>query len=116
MDIIRHESNTRYSEVVEIGNYLFLSGQANWEHLDIRSQTKAVFEQVGKLLEKYGSDLAHVLNVQLFLAREEDFVGMNEIYDTLFAADAKPARACVITGMVHPDILLEVTVIASKHT
>jgi len=114
MDIKRIGAGAHYSEVTEYGGILYLSGQVNMDSDEIRGQSKAIFAQIDALLEANGSDREHILFVTLYLSDAEDFAGMNAEWDAWLPENNRPARACIITGMALPGILLEVVVTAAK--
>lgn len=54
------------------------------------------------VLEAAGSDLAHVLKVNVFITTMDDFAPMNEAYDEFFTQDPKPVR---FFGIIPPPTL-----------
>jgi enamine deaminase RidA (YjgF/YER057c/UK114 family) len=43
-----------------------------------------------------------------------DFAVMNDVWDKWFADTQPPARACGESVLAHPDLLVEITVIAAE--
>lgn len=114
MAIKRIGVGPHYSEVIENNGILYLSGQVNMDTDDIRSQSKAIFSEIDKLLRENSSDKEHILFVTLYLSDASNFDGMNAEWDAWLPEGKRPARACIVTGMAVPGILLEVVVTAAK--
>lgn len=114
MDLKRIGNGPHYSEAIEHNGILYLSGQVNTESDDIRTQSKAIFAEIDRLLAENGSDKEHILFATLYLSDAVNFEGMNAEWDIWLPADSRPARACIITGMAAPEILLEVVITAAK--
>ena len=81
-------------------------------HLDIRAQTRAVIENIRDILSGAGATLQDVVEVSTFLVDMEDFAGYNEVYSEFFGYDG-PARTTVaVAELPHPQLLIEIKVIA----
>ncbi len=106
MDLKRIGNGAHYSEVIDYNGILYLSGQVNVNTHEIRSQSKAIFAEIDRLLAENV--------VTLYLSDAANFEGMNAEWDAWFPEDKRPARACIVTGMADPGILLEVVVTAAK--
>ena len=78
----RFHVGDRLSEMAIFNGTVYLAGQvANNATQDIRGQTAQVLAMVDKLLAEAGTDRAHILMCQIFLADMADFAGMNDIWD-----------------------------------
>jgi len=107
----------RYSPVVRRGPLVAVSGQVPFlpGRLDgpapgIREQTRTVFGCLLELLGAAGATVSDVLTVRLYLAREEDFAAVNEIFDEVFG-DVRPARTTVWVHLPG-ELLVEADVLA----
>ncbi len=107
-----------YSQVVQAGDFLFVSGQgpinpANnaFSFGDVRHETKLVLENIKKVLEGCGASMADIVKCSVFLAEASDFAAMNEIYASFFAGSA-PARTTVQSTLVEPGMKVEIDCIA----
>ncbi len=106
-----------YSSAIRAGEYIFLSGQIGSvddrgnEVKGIEAQTKQCLENMKHVLEVAGSSLGDVVKVAVFLANVNDFAKMNEVYRSYFPKD-RPVRSTIITGLVRPDMLIEMECIA----
>ena len=82
--------------------------------LDIRAQTRAVFENVTAILAAVGATLADVVEITAFLVDMGDFGGYNEVYAEFFGPDG-PARTTVaVHQLPHPHMRIEIKAIAYK--
>ena len=106
------------SSAVRWGDLLFLSGRAPIDTRtmevvsdDFETQARDVLRQVEESLDEAGSGLEHVLRVQCFLLRAEDFATWNRIWAETFPAP-RPVRTTIVTGFTVPGMLVEVEVTA----
>jgi 2-aminomuconate deaminase len=77
--------------------------------LDIRIQTRTVFDNMAKVLAAEGGTLADLVEVTCFLVNMNDFGGYNEVYGEVFDRDTGPARTTVaVHQLPHPHLLIEV--------
>jgi 2-aminomuconate deaminase len=80
--------------------------------VDIRSQTRAVIENIAKILGEVGGRLSDVVEVSSFLVNMNDFGGYNDVYAEFFGSDG-PARTTVaVHQLPHPHLLIEIKAIA----
>ena len=106
------------SSAVRWGDLLFLSGRApiDTSTLEVVSddfdvQARDVVRQIGDSLAEAGSGFEHVLRVQCYLLRAEDFPAWNRIWAETFPAP-RPVRTTITTGFTVPGMLVEVEVTA----
>ncbi len=106
------------SQAVQFQNLLFLSGQGpldpetNQFSADVEEQTHAVMRNVINVLEAAGSSLDHVLKMNCYLRRIEDFPKFNKIYNSYFREDNKPARTTVEASPPREGVDVEIEAIA----
>lgn len=93
-----------FSEAVRVGNTLYLSGQIGLDPATgklaeggIQPETKQTLTNIRTVLEKYGSDMDHVVKCTVMLADIAEWPAMNEIYKTFFPNN-KPARSAFAGG------------------
>jgi 2-iminobutanoate/2-iminopropanoate deaminase len=107
-----------FSPGVKAGDYIFISGQVG--HIDpktgdeiegIEAQTRQCIENMREVLRSAGSDLSDVIKMTVFLRAAEDFLKMNEVYQSYFTGEL-PARSTVVTGLVIPAMLIEMECVA----
>lgn len=107
-----------FSPAIKAGDYIFVSGQVGYqdpktgeEVKGIEAQTRQCLENLKQVLVAAVSALSDVVKVTVFLRNADDFVKMNEVYQSLFAEE-RPARSTVVTGLIRPNMLIEVECIA----
>ena len=107
-----------YSQAIRVGELVFVSGQlplrpgsAEIVGTTIQEQTEQVMANIRAILESAGSGLDRLVKTTVFLARLEDFAGMNEVYRR-HMGDVPPARSTVEVGKLPAGALLEIDPIA----
>src|SRR3989338_620075 len=76
-----------YSQAIRVGELVFVSGQlavkpgtSEIAGGTIQEQTEQIFANLKAILEAAGRGLDRLVKTTVFLARLEDFPGMNEVY------------------------------------
>jgi len=110
-----------YSPSVAWGTLVFISGQGPLDPQtgkriegDIYAQTAKVLANIDALLTESGSARDRVLKVNVFLARIEDFAGMNAAYQEFFGKPPYPARTTIQAGALPGGIGVEIDAIAYR--
>ena len=117
--VLPHMVDRPFSSAVRAGDFVFVSGSGG--HVDaqgnpvkgIEAQTRQCLENQKRELELAGASLSDVVKVQVFLTKAEDWPKMNEVYKEFFPVD-RPARSAVVTGLIRPEMLVEIECIAYK--
>ena len=109
-----------FSQVVEAGGLVFLAGQvgsAPGSHGavsgGIEPETRAMLDNVGRLLHAAGLDYGDVVKCTVYLVDFDDFPAMNVVYREYFPTDA-PTRATVGVTALAADFRIEIEVIATR--
>jgi 2-iminobutanoate/2-iminopropanoate deaminase len=113
-------SDLPFSQVVEAGGLVFLAGQvgsAPGSHGavpgGIEPETRAMLDNVGRLLRAVGLDYGDVVKCTVYLAEFADFAAMNTVYREYFPTEP-PTRATVgVTGLA-ADFRIEIEVTATR--
>ena len=109
---------SRNAQAVKVGNVIYTAGVAfNWDTGEvvgktIQEQTKQAMENIKTTLEACGSSMGNIDRCTVFVTSMDHVSGMNEVYYSYFPPDSTPARACIIAGLAHPDLMLEIEVTA----
>lgn len=120
--IFVEEEDQPYSDIVVVnGNLLFLSGLVS-EDLSTRDEaygtiefeTNRILDNLKVILERYGSDMDHVVRIDVLLARWDDKDAMNAQYVKHFKRERLPARICYGDVAIAGDCKVEMVVIATK--
>lgn len=116
MAIQRLQSNRRMSQIVIHQDTVYLAGQVgNDLNADIQQQTRETLANIEQLLAEAGSDISRILSVTIYLKDiDAHFAGMNQVWDQWLPEGLAPARAAVEAKLCEPEILVELSVIASR--
>lgn len=91
-----------YSDMVVVEDrFLFLSGLVSADletgemiNADITTETKQVLENLETVLKRYGSDMDHIIRLEIMLADFAERDEMNAEYIKHFSPAHMPARLC----------------------
>ena len=79
---------------------------------DVGSQTAQILDNFKVMLESVGSDLGHVIHVNVFLGHMSDFDAMNAAYVEKMG-DHRPARTVIgVSELPKPGVLLTMNLTA----
>ena len=120
--IFVEEEDQPYSDIVVTeGKYLFLSGLVSEElstrdeaYGTIEFETNRILDNLKVILEKNGSDMDHVVRVDVLLSKWEYKDAMNREYVKHFRRAKLPARICFGDVAIAGDCKVEMAVIATK--
>ena len=109
-----------YSQAVEAGNLLFVSGQLGLDPATgdfvpggVREQAEQAFRNLRAILTEAGYTLADVVKATVFLVDMNDFAVVNEVYAAQFAGMDCPARSASDVCMLPKGGLVEIEDIAA---
>jgi 2-iminobutanoate/2-iminopropanoate deaminase len=106
-----------YSQAIEAGGYVFVSGQLGLKPGDaepsggIAEQTEQIFRNLGAILEEAGSGLERLVKTTVFLTDLGDFQAMNEVY-ARHVGEVPPARSTVEISKLPSGAMVEIEAIA----
>ena len=108
-----------YSHVAKVGTAIAIGGTAAFDPVtgalvgdDVATQTRRILESFRVMLEHVGSDLRHVVHVNVFLLDMGDFDEMNRAYLAMMGAH-RPARTVVgVHQLPKPGVRLTMTLTA----
>jgi len=114
MPFRRLQPEARLAGAVVHGGLVHLAGQvADDATLDTEGQTADILRQIDALLAEAGTDKAHLISVQIFIADMAEIGAMNRAWDAWVDRDNLPARATVEARLANPDWRVEMTGIAA---
>jgi 2-iminobutanoate/2-iminopropanoate deaminase len=109
-----------YSQAVQMGNILFLSGQiainpqlGELELSDITTETNRVMKNIIAVLEAADFNLTQVAKTTIFLSSMNHFQEVNTVYASYFK-DSYPARETVAVAGLPKNVNVEISMIAIK--
>ncbi len=107
-----------YSQAVVAGNLVFCSGQIGLDPVGgelvggtAAEQAERAILNLKAVLLRAGSELSHVIKVNLYLKDMRDFPEVNEVYGRHFI-ELKPARTTVAVAQLPKGALVELDAIA----
>jgi 2-iminobutanoate/2-iminopropanoate deaminase len=108
-----------YSQAVQAGGFLFLSGQValvpgtgELKNGNVREETIQVMENLKAVLSEAGLNFSHIVKTTIFLKEMSFFAEVNEEYGKYFEKDF-PARETVAVKTLPKDVNVEISMIAS---
>jgi len=107
-----------FSQAIKVGSTVYLSGIVGIDPktkqmagATIQEQTRQALINCENILRAADARLEHVVDVQILLARPNDFAGLNEEYGKFFPADP-PARSVARLGVELPNVLVSIRMTA----
>ena len=109
-----------YSQAIQAGNMLFISGQVAIEQSsgkiitnNIQDETHQVMKNLKEILTAAGTDFSTVVKCTIFLKDMNNFPKVNEVYGSYFTSQP-PARETVEVSRLPKDVNVEISCIAVK--
>lgn len=112
-----------YSHIAKVGDFITIGATAgvdpqtgNLAGPDVGSQTQQIITAFEIMLASVGSDLAHVIHINVFLKDMADFQTMNEAYESKMGP-LRPARTAIsVTDLPKPGavITMNLTAVAAE--
>jgi 2-iminobutanoate/2-iminopropanoate deaminase len=109
-----------YSQAVESGDHVFLSGQTPIDPAtgqlvtgDVGEQAGRCFDNLGAVLAAAGLSLDDVVKVNVYLTSMDDFAAMNDVYATRFT-EPYPARTTVAVAGLPLGARIEIELVARR--
>ena len=109
-----------YSQAVQAGNMLFVSGQIAIDPVtqelingDVKDETKRVMQNINTLLAASDFTFANIVKTSIFLSDMKHFAIVNEIYGSYFQSDF-PARETIAVLGLPKNVNVEISVTAYK--
>ena len=108
-----------YSHIAKVGDFITIGGTAGFDPAtgelagpDAYLQTKQILDSFKVMLESAGSDLHHVVHVNVFLQSMSDFDEMNRAYVEKMGAH-RPARTVIgVNELPRPGVVLTMNLTA----
>jgi 2-iminobutanoate/2-iminopropanoate deaminase len=108
-----------YNHIAKVGQFISIGGTAgvnpDTDQLagpDVYSQAKQILESFEVMLRSVGSDLNHVIHVNVFLKDMRDFDEMNRAYIEVMG-NHRPARTVIgVSELPKPGVLLTMNLTA----
>ena len=111
-------SSALYSQAIKVGSTIYVTGIVGIDPgtnqvagSTIQEQTRQALVNCENILRVAGAKLENVVEVQVLLARPNDFAGLNEEYAKFFPTDP-PIRSVTRLGPELPNILVSIKMTA----
>ena len=109
-----------YSQAVQAGDFVFLSGQigidpvtGNLTGSSVEGQTTQAMENLKEVLKESGLSFKDVVQTRIYLTNMSDWAAVNGIYAASFN-DTYPARAAVQVAGLPKGAKVEIEMVAQK--
>jgi 2-iminobutanoate/2-iminopropanoate deaminase len=109
-----------YSQAIQTGNMLFVSGQIAIENSsgkmitdEIQAETKQVMSNIQAILKVSGMDFSNIVKCSIFLKDMNNFPKVNDVYGQYFKENP-PARETVEVSKLPKGVNVEISCIAVK--
>lgn len=108
-----------YNHIAKVGPFISIGGTAGIDPAtgqlagpDVSSQTRRILKSFAVMLASVGSDLDHVLHINIFLAEMSDFEAMNGAYVEMMG-NHRPARTVIgVSELPKPGVRLTMNLTA----
>ena len=109
-----------YSHIAKVGNFISISGTAGVDPAtgqlagpDAYAQTRQIMQSFRTMLESVGSDLNHIIHINVFLKDIRDFDHMNRAYAEALGAHRPARTAIAVADLPKPGALLTMNLTAT---
>ena len=108
-----------YSHIAKVGSDITIGGVAGVNPEtgqiagdDVAAQTRQILDSFAVMLESVGSDMDHIVHINIFLKEMADFEPMNAAYSEVMG-DHRPARTVIgVRELPKPGFLLTMNLTA----
>lgn len=108
-----------YSQAVVANGFAYLAGQVGLDKEnkvvapgDVKEQTRVAIERIRTILAEFDAGLTDIVSATVFITDLGDFAAFNEAWAEEFG-DHRPARACVVAGLLLPGLVVEIQAVAA---
>jgi len=111
-DIVGYSRAVRVGNVVEVAGTTAMDGDQLIGKDDVYAQSKFIFEKIEKVLHEAGASMAEVVRTRMYVTDISRWEEVGRAHGEFFRR-IKPASTMVeISGLVNPDMLVEIEVTA----
>ncbi|MDF2370847.1 MAG: RidA family protein [Rhizobiaceae bacterium] len=113
------ESAAGYSRALVQGNWCFVSGTTGYDYQSmqmpesVEAQTRNALKTIENALTEAGFAVADVVRAQYFLTDAADSGRVFPILGEFFS-DIRPAATMLVTGLIRPEMRIEIEVTALR--
>ena len=118
--IFSYSENLKIAHAIRAGNTVYISGQVALDpdgnvvgEGDVEAQGDYIWGNIKKVLEAAGASMDDVVKGFQFVVGQDNFAGMSRARRKVLGdAPLRCMTAIVVSGLVKPELLLEVDVVA----
>ena len=111
-DIVGYSRAVRIGNVVEVAGTTAMDGDQLIGKDDVYAQSKFIFEKIEKALHEAGASMTDVVRTRMYVTDINRWEEVGRAHGEFFRS-IKPASTMVeISGLVNPDMLVEIEVTA----
>jgi enamine deaminase RidA (YjgF/YER057c/UK114 family) len=113
------EAVAGYSRAVVQGDWCFVAGTTGYDYVtmtmptDVRDQSRNALGTIAGALAEGGFTLRDVVRVTYYITPDVDWTAVSPVFGATFG-DIRPAATCIVTGLVAPDMKVEIEVTAFR--
>ncbi len=113
------EAQVGYSRAVVQGDWCFVAGTTGYDYAtmtmpdDVRDQARNALGTIAGALADGGFAMADVVRVTYYIVNQSDWVVVGPVLGDAFGT-IRPAATCVVTGLVMPEMKIEIEVTAFR--
>ncbi len=112
-------ANPAFSPGVRVGEFLFISGQVAQDGNgntvgvgDCAAQTRQVMSRIQTIVQAAGATLQDVVKITTFLINIDDYPAFSQVRSATFPTSPPASSTVIVAGLVRPEFLVEVEVVA----
>jgi enamine deaminase RidA (YjgF/YER057c/UK114 family) len=104
----------RFSVAVTHNGVVYLTGQTSDKGSTAKEQTMEILQKIEKILKSAGTDKSRLITAMVWVKdMDEDYKGMNEVWNAWVDPANKPTRASVEGRLARPALRVEIQVTAA---
>jgi enamine deaminase RidA (YjgF/YER057c/UK114 family) len=113
------EATVGYSRAVVQGNWCFVAGTTGYDYTtmtmpeDVKDQAANALATIGKALAEGGFAVTDIVRATYYISDASYWSAIGPVLGGVFA-DIRPAATCLVTGLVTPEMKIEIEVTAFK--
>jgi enamine deaminase RidA (YjgF/YER057c/UK114 family) len=113
------EAVVGYSRAVVQGDWCFVAGTTGYDYAtmempaDVRDQARNALCTIAKALAEGGFAMTDVVRATYYIAHAADWDVVGPVLGQTFGT-IRPAATCIVTGLVTPEMKIEIEVTAFK--
>jgi len=113
------ETTVGYSRAVVQGDWAFVAGTTGYDYAamtmpeDVKDQAANALGTIAKALAEGGFAMSDIVRATYYISDAAYWSAIGPVLGSVFA-DIRPAATCLVTGLVAPEMKIEIEVTAFK--